>query len=39
MAWPIGFDGRKHHAGVALLSAGGEMLASARALPVEPRAG
>ena len=37
ISWPIGIDGRKHHAGVALLSAGGETLARARALLIEPR--
>jgi hypothetical protein len=39
MAWPIEADGRKHHAGSALLSPGGEILAVARALMVEPREG
>lgn len=37
VAWPIEADGRKHHAGVAVLSAGGEVLARARALLIEPR--
>ena len=37
MAWPIEIDGRKHHAGSALLSASGEVLAVARALLIEPR--
>lgn len=37
IAWPIEADGRKHHAGVAILSAGGEVLARARALLIEPR--
>jgi hypothetical protein len=37
IAWPIGADGRKHHAGVAILSAAGEVLARARALLIEPR--
>jgi hypothetical protein len=37
MAWPIEADGRKRHAGAAVLSAGGEVLAACRALLVEPR--
>jgi hypothetical protein len=37
IGWPIEIDGRKHHAGSALFSAGGELLASARALMIEPR--
>lgn len=36
-AWPIEADGRKHHAGVAIASAGGDALARARALLIEPR--
>jgi len=39
IAWPIKVDGRKHHAGVAILSAGGQALARARALLIEPRQG
>jgi hypothetical protein len=39
MAWPIGADGRKHHAGSAVLSSEGEALARAHALLIEPRAG
>ena len=39
IAWPIEVDGRKRHAGSAVLSADGEPLAVARALLVEPRAG
>ena len=38
IAWPIELDGRKHHAGAAVLSAGGEVLAVARALLIAPRA-
>jgi len=38
MAWPIGTDGRKRHAGSAVLSRDGEALAIARALLIEPRA-
>ena len=38
-AWPLGVDGRKREAGVAVLSTGGEVLARARALMIEPRAG
>ena len=37
MAWPIEYDGRKHHAGCAVLSAEGEPLAVAQALLVGPR--
>jgi hypothetical protein len=39
IAWPIEADGRKHHAGVAIHSAGGEVLARAQALLIEPRQG
>jgi hypothetical protein len=35
MAWPIEKDGRKHHAGAAVLSAGGETLAVAQALLID----
>jgi hypothetical protein len=38
VAWPIEVDGRKHHAGSAVLSSEGETLAVARALLIEPRA-
>lgn len=37
MAWPISAEGRKRHAGAAVLSAGGDVLAVARALMIEPR--
>jgi hypothetical protein len=39
IAWPIETDGRKRHAGSAVLSPGGEALAVARALLIEPRQG
>jgi len=39
IAWPIETDGRKLHAGSAVLSHEGEVLAAARALLIEPRAG
>jgi hypothetical protein len=39
IAWPIETDGRKRHAGSAVLSPDGETLAVARALLIEPRAG
>ena len=39
IAWPIGVDGRKRHAGAAVLSAEGVPLAVARALMIEPREG
>ena len=38
IAWGIGSEGRKRHAGSAVLSADGEVLAAARALLIEPRA-
>jgi len=37
MAWPIETDGRKRHAGAAVLNANGDVLAVSRALLVEPR--
>jgi hypothetical protein len=37
MAWPLETDGRKRHAGAAVLSADGEPLAVAHALMIEPR--
>ena len=39
IAWPIATEGRKREAGSAVLSPGGEPLAVARALLIEPRAG
>jgi hypothetical protein len=39
VAWPIGVDGRKRHAGAAVLSADGDTLAVASALMIEPREG
>jgi hypothetical protein len=39
IAWPIESDGRKRHAGSAVLSPNGEVLAVARALLIEPRDG
>ena len=39
IAWPIETDGRKRHAGAAVLSRDGETWAVARALVIEPRAG
>jgi hypothetical protein len=37
IAWPIAAEGRKRHAGSAVVSADGDVLASARALLIEPR--
>ena len=37
IAWPLGAERRKHHAGAAILSATGETLAVARAMLVEAR--
>jgi len=37
IGWPLERDGRKHHAGSAVLSPDGEILAVARALLIEPR--
>jgi hypothetical protein len=39
LAWPLGEDGRKLHAGTALLSADGEPLAVARQTWIQPRSG
>ena len=39
MSWPLGVDGRKAEAGVSLLTGGGEVLASAKALLIEARKG
>jgi hypothetical protein len=37
ISWPLESDGRKRHAGAAVLSAEGDMLAVAHALMIEPR--
>jgi hypothetical protein len=37
IAWPLGVEGRKRHAGSALLTADGRVLARGRALMIEPR--
>jgi hypothetical protein len=37
VAWPLGEDGRKLHAGTALFSAGGELLALARQTWIAPK--
>lgn len=37
MAWPLGRDGRKHHAACAICRPDGEVLAGLRALWIEPR--
>lgn len=39
ISWPIEAEGRKHHSGVAVVSAEGEVFARARALLIEPRQG
>jgi hypothetical protein len=39
LAWPLGEDGRKLHAGTALLSVDGEPLAVARQTWIQPRSG
>jgi hypothetical protein len=39
MAWPIATDGRKQHAGAAVVSGSGEVQAAARVLMIEPREG
>jgi hypothetical protein len=39
ISWPLETDGRKRHAGAAVLSAEGDVLAVARALMIEPREG
>jgi hypothetical protein len=38
VGWPLGSEGRKHAAGTALFTDGGEVLGLAKALWVEPRA-
>jgi hypothetical protein len=37
IAWPLGVEGRKRNAGAAVLSAEGDVLATCRAMLVEPR--
>jgi hypothetical protein len=37
VGWPLGSEGRKHGAGTALFTAGGELLGLGRALWIEPR--
>lgn len=37
LAWPMSTDGRKQTAGAAVLSGGGDVLATARVLMIEPR--
>jgi hypothetical protein len=37
IGWPLELDGRKHHAGSAVLSSEGTVLAAARALLIAPR--
>ena len=37
IAWPIEADGRKHHAGAAVLSRDGDVLATCQAMLIEPR--
>ena len=39
IAWPLGEDGRKLHAGTALLGEDGEPLAVARQTWIQPRSG
>lgn len=39
MAWPISAEGRKQHAGAAVVSPDGDVLAVARVLMIEPRRG
>jgi hypothetical protein len=39
IAWPLESDGRKRHAGAAVMSSDGVALAVARALMIEPRGG
>jgi hypothetical protein len=39
IGWPIAVDGRKRHAGSAVLAGDGTVLATARALLIEPRVG
>jgi hypothetical protein len=37
ISWPLAIDGRKRHAGTAVVSAEGDVLAVARVLMIEPR--
>ncbi|HET8535901.1 MAG TPA: hypothetical protein VFL73_01860 [Solirubrobacteraceae bacterium] len=37
VGWPLGADGRKQHAGSAVFTSGGELLAASRALLIVPR--
>ena len=37
VAWPLGEDGRKLHAGTALFAADGDLLAVAKQVWIEPR--
>ncbi len=37
IGWPLGEEGRKLHAGTALVGDGGEVLARSRQLWIEPR--
>jgi hypothetical protein len=37
VSWPLGEDGRKLHAGTALFDEGGDVLALARQVWIEPR--
>ena len=37
VAWPLGVDGRKHHAAAAVLDRDGAVLALGQGLLVEPR--
>jgi hypothetical protein len=39
VSWPLGEEGRKLHAGTALLSADGEALAVARQTWIQPKTG
>ena len=38
IGWPLGAEGRKQHAGSAIFTAGGDLVAASRALLVVPRA-
>jgi hypothetical protein len=37
LGWPLAVDGRKHHAGAAVLASDGTVLAAARVLLIAPR--
>jgi hypothetical protein len=37
IGWPLGAEGRKQHAGSAIFTSGGDLVAASRALLIVPR--